>query len=213
MLKMITLLTAVVTAFAVGQSPDNELDLNNRALRIDEQVDSASVFMNDGKTENALSLLQSAADEWHKYVEFHNYVADREFARTAKLDTLVADISGLFEKVTKEDIKKELPELQDRFADLLSTGVLPILADFSGNSCKNCKIMKTRLTAIAPEYAGKVRIVYINVNVERDLIKLYRVTLIPTLVFIGRDSKEVSRFVGVMEENDLKKKLNDLYSK
>jgi len=213
MIKIFTLLTTGIMAFVTGPAAHNELDLNNLAPRIGRQVDSASALMNDGKTEDAQSLIRNAADEWNKYVEFHNYVADREFARTAKLDTLVADISGRFEKIIKDDNGSKLPELKDRIADLLSTGILPILADFSGNSCKNCKIMKTRLTKIAPEYAGKVRIVYINVNVERDLIKLYRVTLIPTLVFIDRDGKEASRYVGAMEENDLKKKLNDLYNK
>jgi len=213
MIKIFTLLTTGIMAFVTGPAAHNELDLNNLAPRIGRQVDSASALMNDGKTEDAQSLIRNAADEWNKYVEFHNYVADREFARTAKLDTLVADISGRFEKIIKDDNGSKLPELKDRIADLLSTGILPILADFSGNSCKLCKIMKTRLTAIAPEYMGKVRIVNINVNVERDLIKLYRVTLIPTLVFISRDGKESSRYVGAMEENDLKKKLNDLSSK
>ena len=213
MIKMITLLTAVAMVFAAGPTANNELDLNDLAQRIGRQVDSADALMNDGKTEDAQSLIRNAADDWNKYAEFHNYLSDREFARIAKLDTLVADISERFDKAIKDDIKIELPELKDRIADLLNTGILPILADFSGNSCKNCKIMKTRLTKIAPEYEGKVRIVYINVNVERDLIKLYRVTLIPTLVFIGRDGKESSRFVGAMEENDLKKKLNDLQGK
>lgn len=213
MLKIITFLTAAIVMLAPGQSADNELDLNRLAQRIDQLVDSSSVLMNDGKNESARILLQEASEAWCKYVEFHNYLADREFARTAELDTLVAEMTGRFKTALKGDLAAELPLLKDRFADLLDTGSLPILADFSGNTCKFCKIMKTRLTKIAPEYAGKVRIVYINVNVEKDLIKLFRVSLIPTLVFIARDGKEVDRFVGAMEENDLKKKLNDLQSK
>jgi thioredoxin 1 len=213
MIKTIMLLTAAATVFAAVPAAHNELDLNNLAQRIGRQVDSASVLMNDGKTEDAQFLIQNAADDWGKYVEFHNYVADREFARTAKLDTLVAEVTGRFETALKGDLGAELPGLKERLSGLSLMANLPILADFSGNSCKNCKIMKTRLTAIASEYKGKVRIVYVNVNVERDLIKLYRVTLIPTLVFIGRDGKEASRFVGAMEENDLKKKLNDLQGK
>lgn len=213
MLKKITILAAVLTALALAQKADNELDLNNRAREIDRLIDSASVLMNHDQFEEGLDVTRAAQVEWQKYVEFHNYVADREFARPAQLDTLVMEITGRFEQTLDGDFRANLPELMERLKFLFIAADLPILADFSGNSCKNCKIMKTRLTAIAPEYRGKVRIVYINVNEEKDLIKLYRVTLIPTLVFIGRDGNESSRVIGAMEENDLRKKLNDLQSK
>lgn len=210
MLKLITLTTSLVMAFAAGPAAHNELDLNNLAQRVDRLVDSSSVLLNNGMNDDARSLFQNASDEWREYVEYHNYVADREFARMEKLDTLIADISGRFETALKDDINRALPELKERLKDLFQSADLPILADFSGTSCKNCKIMKTRLTKIAPEYEGKVRIVYVNVNTERDLVKQYRIALIPTLVFIGLNGEEAFRCIGAIEENDLRKKLNTL---
>jgi thioredoxin 1 len=213
MLRKITTLAAIFLTLALAEKADNKLDLNNRAREIDGLIDSASVRLNDGNLEASRDLVRVAKEHWGKYVEFHNYIADREFARLLQLDTLVNEISGRFEQTLEGDFRVNLPGLKERLKFLLIAADLPVLADFSGNTCKFCKIMKARLTAVAPDYMGKVRIVYINVNVERDLVKIFRVTLIPTLVFIGRDGKEVSRNIGAMEENDLRKKLNDLYSK
>jgi thioredoxin 1 len=210
MLRKIISLIAVLITLALAQKTDNTLDLNDRAREIDALIDSATVLTDGGEIEASRGLLRIANERWVKYAGFHKYVAEREFAPQAQLDTLVAAISGRFEQILEGDVRAGLPELKERLKLLFIAADLPILADFSGSTCKFCKIMKARLTQVAPEYRGQVRIVYVNVNEERELVKLFRVSLIPTLVFIGRDGQENSRFVGAMEEKDLKKRLDSM---
>jgi len=70
--------------------------------------------------------------------------------------------------------------------------------------------MKARLPNIASDYKGRIRIVFVNANKEKDLVKKYRIMLIPTLVFIGRSGEEVERHIGDMEERTIRAKLDEL---
>jgi thioredoxin-like negative regulator of GroEL len=58
------------------------------------------------------------------------------------------------------------------------------------------------------------RIVFVDVDVydesEEELISEFGVQSIPTSVFLGKDGKIITGFVGVIPANELKDKLNKL---
>ena len=87
---------------------------------------------------------------------------------------------------------------------------LPLLVDFSGPRCKACKTMKSRLQNVRKRFSDIARVVYIDVNTHKGLTKKYKIMLIPTLVFIDQNGKEVCRMVGEVEEQVVDKKLNEL---
>jgi len=208
--KMMIVLLATVLMLGAAGMPENKLDLNGFAAQIQQQVADASGLLANGKTEEAQTKVQAAADNWRIYLARHNYAAEREFVRLAGLDTMAAAVTGIFDKAVSEGLKDHMLGLAVSLDKFIETAVRPMLFDFSGGTCKNCKIMKARLTQIAPDYSGKVRILYINVNTENDPVKQYKINLIPTLVLVGLDGQEVDRMIGAIEESELKQKFDAL---
>ena len=88
-----------------------------------------------------------------------------------------------------------LPILDLRAFDALTAvpGVTAI--DFTAAWCGPCKVMEPVLAALATEYAGRVRIVAVDVNHEPLLAERFGVRSMPTLVVL-RDGREVGRVVG-----------------
>lgn len=69
------------------------------------------------------------------------------------------------------------------------------LIDFTATWCGPCKVMEPVMTALAREYAGRVRVVAIDVDEEQLLAQQFNVRSMPTFVLV-RDGREVGRVVG-----------------
>jgi thioredoxin 1 len=69
------------------------------------------------------------------------------------------------------------------------------LLDFTAAWCGPCKTMMPMLGALATEYAGRVRMVAIDVDAEQLAAQRYQVRSMPTMVVL-RDGREVGRIVG-----------------
>ena len=79
---------------------------------------------------------------------------------------------------------------------------IPVLADFYSDSCIPCKRMSPILSQLESEYAGKLKIVKININFEKDLTEKYGVLAAPTLILF-KDGEEVSRIRGAVKKDEL----------
>jgi thioredoxin 1 len=79
------------------------------------------------------------------------------------------------------------------------TSMLPgngiTLIDFTARWCGPCRAMEPVLAALAKEYAGRVRIVAVDVDDEPSLAEQYNVRSMPTFI-VARDGREVGRVVG-----------------
>ncbi|OGC42259.1 hypothetical protein A2Y85_08095 [candidate division WOR-3 bacterium RBG_13_43_14] len=84
---------------------------------------------------------------------------------------------------------------------------IPVLVDFTGQACKACKVMKSRLENINKSIGDKIRIVYVLVNEQKDLTKKYKIMLIPTMVLLDATGREVWRLTGEIEEQKLINKI------
>ena len=83
----------------------------------------------------------------------------------------------------------------------------PVLVDFWAPWCGPCQVIGPMLEELADEYAGRVRIVKINVDDEQNVAGAMGVRSIPTLVLF-KEGKAVQTLVGVRPKEELKSLLN-----
>ena len=81
-----------------------------------------------------------------------------------------------------------------------------ILVDFWAPWCGPCNIMSPIIEELAAEYAGKVSFGKLNVDENPLTAKKFGIMGIPTLI-IFRDGEEVSRIVGVVPKNYIKREI------
>ena len=82
---------------------------------------------------------------------------------------------------------------------------LPKLLDFGAGTCIPCKKMAPILQELSGEYEGRVIIKIIEIYDERDLTRANGIRLIPTQIFFDAKNQEVSRHVGFMDKEQIKK--------
>ncbi len=77
------------------------------------------------------------------------------------------------------------------------------LIDFFAEWCGPCHAMKPIFEQLEKEYAGKVTLKSIDVDVELQQASQFGVSSIPTFVLL-KDGKEVSRKVGAASKEAMK---------
>ncbi|AIE86872.1 thioredoxin [Fimbriimonas ginsengisoli] len=72
---------------------------------------------------------------------------------------------------------------------------VPVLVDFWAEWCGPCKAIGPSIEQLAVDYAGRAKVVKIDVDSEGDLAQRYGIMSIPALV-VFKGGKEVDRMVG-----------------
>lgn len=75
----------------------------------------------------------------------------------------------------------------------------PTMADFGKEWCVPCKAMVPVLQAAAEDYAGKVNIVFVNLEDDSELGLVHKIATMPTQIFFDAKGKEVSRHIGYLD--------------
>lgn len=80
----------------------------------------------------------------------------------------------------------------------------PRILEFEAPWCKHCKDVKPSMLRLAKKYKGKIEVIDIDVTdpANRELMQVYGVTMLPTLVF-QRTSSEYYMIFGSSSEEEI----------
>jgi thioredoxin 1 len=91
-----------------------------------------------------------------------------------------------------------------------ATAKLPKLLDLGATKCIPCKMMAPILEELKKEYAGKMKVEFIDVWQNEDAGKKYGVEMIPTQIFFDANDKELFRHTGFFGKEDILAKWKEL---
>jgi len=99
--------------------------------------------------------------------------------------------------LTDENFEKEVNEAK-----------LPVLVDFFAEWCGPCQILGPILDKISEDFKEKLILAKINVEQAPNISGKFEVERIPT-VMLFKNGKPVSGFIGMVEEDEIKKWLSE----
>lgn len=79
---------------------------------------------------------------------------------------------------------------------------LPVLVDFWAVWCGPCKAIAPTVDAVAVNFAGKLKVVKVNVDESAAAPSRYRIQAIPALMFF-KDGKPVDQLVGFHPQEEI----------
>jgi thioredoxin 1 len=85
--------------------------------------------------------------------------------------------------------------------DVLKSGV-PVLVDYWAEWCGPCKMIAPILDEVATAYQGKLQIIKMNVDENRDIPAKFGIRGIPTLM-VFKDGQLAATKVGAMSKSQL----------
>lgn len=94
------------------------------------------------------------------------------------------------------------------FANAVLEANQPVLVDFWAPWCGPCRSLAPIVDELAEKYAGRARIMKINVDDNPAVVERYHVKAIPTLVLF-RDGAEQQRVVGVLRHEIIAHAIDD----
>ena len=100
---------------------------------------------------------------------------------------------------------KALPWLvnaTDATFDLEATSTATVLVDLWAPWCGPCRFVGPILEELARDFAGRLKVVKVNVDENPALAQRFQAMSIPTLVVL-KGGRVVDRFVGAMPKQDL----------
>lgn len=131
------------------------------------------------------------------------------------LAVVVLIVVGIFtykimSKSKTEDNQTAENKLESEVSIYYNEKSLPTLLDFGSTTCEPCKTMFPILNSIEEKYQEKLVVKFINVYSDSKNTKKYNIRIIPTQIFLNSDGKVLYRHEGVLYEDEIIEKLNEL---
>lgn len=86
---------------------------------------------------------------------------------------------------------------------------IPVLVDFSAVWCGPCQMMGPVLEQLSAEYAGKAKVVKVDIDAAADLAMRYQIMSVPNMIFF-KNGKQQDAVIGAVPAAVLKEKLDKL---
>ncbi|MFZ5865819.1 MAG: thioredoxin family protein [Thermodesulfobacteriota bacterium] len=87
----------------------------------------------------------------------------------------------------------------------LAAKKMPVLLEFGRGWCIPCKYMKPILEDMAKAYSGRAIVTTVDMDANKDLVRQFRIRMMPTQVFLTPDGKEFIRNEGTLEREQIMK--------
>ncbi len=87
---------------------------------------------------------------------------------------------------------------------------LPRLLDLGRGICIPCKMMAPMLEELKKEYAGRLRVEFVDIGEFPEAAERYRIKIMPTQIFLDPSGKELYRHEGYYSKEDILGKWKDL---
>lgn len=88
------------------------------------------------------------------------------------------------------------------------------LLKFSSPMCSDCKKVSKEMATVIPDFKDAVIFEEINVsdgtNESAKQVETYKVTVVPTLIFISKDGKILQKAEGFLTEKEIRTSLNNI---
>lgn len=107
----------------------------------------------------------------------------------------IVGLSGLFSQTSAAEPRINLQALMAK--------QVPILLEFGRGWCKPCKYMKPILEDMSKAYSGKAIVMTVDMDANKDLVRAFRIRMMPTQVFMTPDGKEFRRNEGTLEREQI----------
>lgn len=227
---LLTLPWLITLSCGIGQNQDNKLTAKDFSAKIDS-TPNAVVLDVRTKSEFTGGHLKNAMNaDWKNQDEFNTRIAvlkkdeplfvycmggGRSAAAASKLSemgfTKVYDLQGGImawraEKLPEEGTPSAPGMSEDEFNALIKDS-LPVLIDYYAEWCLPCKKMKPQMEALGNEMKGKIKIVKIDTDKNRDLCAKRGIKGVPVLELF-KDGKSVWKNMGYLEKNDIEAEIN-----
>lgn len=90
----------------------------------------------------------------------------------------------------------------DNFADEVLKSTIPVLVDFWAEWCGPCRMIAPVVEEIATEYANKLKVGKVNVDLHQMVAMQYGIRSIPTLL-VFKNGQVVEQIVGAVPKKVL----------
>lgn len=84
---------------------------------------------------------------------------------------------------------------------------VPVLVDFWAEWCGPCRMMAPTIDVVAKDYAGKIKVGKVDVDVNGDTAMRYNIRGIPTLLLF-KNGRVVEQRVGAVGKSEVQKMLD-----
>ena len=106
-------------------------------------------------------------------------------------------------EIIKEDSGKQYPFVS---ISLDNDTKMFVANDIIHHNCMPCLMMAPIFEEMSERFKGKIKFAKVNVDDNQELASKFKVMSIPTTI-IFRDGKEIKRFIGAMQAEDLENKI------
>jgi len=151
------------------------------------------------KKEEVLPLIRQMVEAQRQEEEAGRIIADLRKEARIEID------GKALQKLTVVEPGMETQTEED-FRKALKSGK-PMVVDFGSNSCIPCRQLRPVLQKVRKDYEGKLEVLIIEIQKNRQLAAEYQIQVMPTVVFIDKAGKEFFRHQGFMSEEKIKEQL------